>query len=134
VNKLKGRIVHIDSSEAMSLVEVDAGGDIFSSIVLETPQSATYLKCGNPIDILFKETEVSIAKNLGGQISIRNRIKSVIKNIECGEILAKITLDYKGKNIVSIITTKSAKRLELKVGETVDWLVKTNEVSLWHTT
>jgi molybdopterin-binding protein len=134
VNKLKGRIVNIDSSEAMSLVEVDVGGDIFSSIVLETPQSAPYLKCGNPIDILFKETEVSIAKNLSGQISIRNRIKSVIKKIECGEILAKITLDYKGRNIVSIITTKSAKRLELEIGETIDWLVKTNEVSLCHTT
>lgn len=130
MNKLAGTIVRIESSQHMSMVDIDVQGDIFTSIILETPQTAAYLTNGERIEVLFKETEVSIAKNLSGQISLRNRFKAVIKNVEKSNILAKIVLDYRGQQIVSIISTRSADRLELKPGDIVEWLVKTNEVSL----
>ena len=130
MNKLQGRIVHIESSQAMSIVEIDVQGDIFSAILLETPDSAAYLRPGNTVALLFKETEVSVAKNLSGLISIRNRVKSSIKKIESNDILTKIILDYQGQPIVSIISTKSARRLELKENDVIEWLVKTNEISL----
>ena len=133
MNKLAGIIVGIESSAEMSLVEVNVSGDIFTSIVLETPQTAPYLKVGNNITLLFKETEVSLAKDLAGRISLRNHFSSLIKKIELYQLLATITLDYQGQEIVSIITAKSANKLGLKENESVDWLVKTNEVSLWHT-
>ena len=50
----------------MSMVDIDVDGDVFSSIVLETPASAAYLKQGSSVTLLFKETEVSIGKNLSG--------------------------------------------------------------------
>ena len=130
MNKLKGKIVAIESSEAMSIVELDVKGDIFSAIVLETPQSADYLCVGQEIFLLFKETEVSIAENLSGLISLRNRIKSPIKNIDSQGILTKIILDYKGDDVVAIISSRSAKKLSLKNSEEVEWLVKATEVSL----
>ena len=131
MNKLTGKIVHIESSDTMSIVEVEVQTDIFCSILLETPHSASYLKTGREVTLLFKETEVSIAKNLSGLISLRNRIKAKIKRIEQEKILTKIILDYKGNDIVSIISTGSVQRLDLREGDEVEWLVKTNEVSLF---
>ncbi len=130
MNKLKGKIVRLESSDVMSIVEVDVKVDIFSAIVLETPQSADYLKIGREVSLLFKETEVSIAKNLSGLISLRNRFKAMIKKLEQEKILMKIILDYQGVEIISIISTGSAQRLDLKQDDEVEWLVKTNEISL----
>jgi molybdopterin-binding protein len=130
VNKLKGTIVGVQSSPEISMVEVDVSGDVFSAIVLENPASATYLKIGSKVEIVFKETEVSIAKNLSGLISIRNRFEATIKRVEKHEILTTIVLVYKMGEISSIISTKSVKRLDLKEGDQIEWLVKTNEVSL----
>jgi len=131
MNKLEGIIVDIESSQEMSIVEIDVSGDIFASVILETPRTAAYLKKGARITLFFKETEVSLAKDLSGLISLRNRFKSPIKKIEKNALLSTVTLNYRGKDIVSIITTKSVNRLGLKESEEVEWLVKTNEVSLW---
>lgn len=112
------------------MVDIDVDGDVFSSIVLETPLSAPYLKQGSSVALLFKETEVSIGKNLSGLISLRNRFKATIKRIEKSDILAKVFLNYKGKEIISIISSRSSQKLGLIDGDEVEWLVKTNEVSL----
>ncbi|MFH1245923.1 MAG: TOBE domain-containing protein [Candidatus Omnitrophota bacterium] len=130
MNKLSGKIIRIESSEHMSLVDIDVSGDVFCSVVLETPRTAAYLKVGRAITILFKENEVSIAKNLSGPISLRNRFYGVIQHIECSKILAKIILNYKNTRIISIITSRSVDKLALKKGDEIEWLVKTNEVSL----
>ena len=130
MNKLTGKIVLVESSSHMSMVDIDVSGDVFSSIVLETPASASYLKQGGSVTLLFKETEVSIAKNLSGQISLRNRFKATIKRIEKSDILTKVVLNYKAQEIISIISTRSSQKLRLADGDGVEWLVKTNEVSL----
>jgi len=85
---------------------------------------------GSNVTLLFKETEVSIGKNLSGLISLRNRFKGEIRRIEKSDILSKVFINYKGKEIVSIISTRSTQKLGLIDGDLVEWLVKTNEVSL----
>jgi molybdopterin-binding protein len=130
VNKLIGKIVLIESSSHMSMVDIDVEGDVFSSIVLETPASAPYLKQGSSVTLVFKETEVSIGKNLSGLISLRNRFNATINRLEKSQILTKVFLNYKSQEIISIISSRSAQRLGLIDGDNVEWLVKTNEVSL----
>ena len=130
MNKLSGKIIFIESSQHMSIVDAEVSGDIFSAIILETPATADYLKKEAEVTLLFKETEVSIAKNLSGQISLRNRFKAAVKKVDWSDILTKVTLSYKNTEIVSVISTRSAKRLDLKDKDEVEWLVKTNEVSL----
>jgi molybdopterin-binding protein len=130
MNNLAGTILNIQSSSEMSIIELAVNGDIFSAMVLETPFSASYLKVGNKVEIVFKETEVAIGKGLSGLVSIRNRFKGRIQSIEEHPLLTTIVLDYKGGAIASIISTKSAHRLNLKKTDEVEWLVKTNEVSL----
>jgi molybdopterin-binding protein len=130
VNKLIGKIIRIESSQHMSMVDIAVDDDVFSSIVVETPTTAPYLKQENPITLLFKETEVSIGKNLTGLISLRNRFKGTIQRLEKSDILTKVYIHYKAKEIISIISTRSAEKLSLGSGDEVEWLVKTNEVSL----
>ena len=130
MNKLKGKIVSIESSDNMSIIRVNVDGDVLSSIVLEGKKGPTHYKVKDTVTLLFKETEVGIAKDLSGMISLRNRFKSVITKIDKGPILAKITLNYKGQTIESVISAQSAVEMKLKAGDEVEWLVKTNEVTL----
>lgn len=130
MNKFKGTIVDIQSSDNISMIQVDVEGDKFSSIVLEGKKGPLNYKIKDNVTLLFKETEVGLAKDLTGMISLRNRFKAVIKKIDKGPILAKITLAYKNYTIESIISSQSASQMKLKDKEEVEWLVKTNEVTL----
>jgi molybdate transport system regulatory protein len=130
MNKLRGRITRIESNDHVSLVDVDVSGDIFTATLLETPDDAPYLKAGNVVDVLFKETEVSLAKGLTGLISLRNRVMTTVKLVRSGVILSEVVMDYRGQPISSIITTGSIKRLDIKPGDEVEALVKANEVTL----
>jgi len=130
MNILKGKIVDIQSSDMISLISVDVGGDVLSSIILEGKKGPLSYKKGEQVNLIFKETEVGIAKNLSGLISFRNRFAARIEKIEKGSVLAKIRLDYKGHRLEAIISTRSANDMKLKESESIEWLVKTNEVSL----
>ena len=130
MNKLKGKIVDIQSSDNISIIHVDVDGDVLSSIVLEGKKGPSNYKVKDSVTLLFKETEVGLAKDLAGMISLRNRFKAVITKIEKGTILAKITLSYKNHTLESIISSQSAKQMKLEIKDEVEWLVKTNEVTL----
>jgi molybdate transport system regulatory protein len=130
MNRLEGIITSVESSGNISLVELDVMGDTFAALMIETPQSNPLLRTGETVQLLFKETEVSIAKALSGGISCRNRPRCTVSAIEPSEILTKLTLDFRGVKIVSVITTRSAKALGLAVGDEVEGIVKANEISL----
>ena len=130
MNQIRASIVQIESAGHISLVDLESSGQHFSCVVIETPETASYLKIGNTVTLLFKETEVSIAKNWQGEISLRNRLEGTIKHIEKGIVLSKIVLDYLDTEITSIITTRSANKLALKTGEKVCGFIKANEVSI----
>lgn len=130
MNKLNGIVSAIEHNDTMALVDVMVEHVNFSAILLETPVTAKYLHIGELVTLLFKETEVSLAKNLQGELSLRNRVTATVVGIEMGEILSAITLNFLGKKLVSVITTRAVKRLQLKVGDAVEALVKANEVAL----
>jgi len=45
-------------------------------------------------------------------------------------LLSEVTLSFDGMRFVSIITTDSLKRLEIKTGDAVTALIKANEISI----
>ena len=130
MNKLTGIISKIQQSGAILLVDVNVDGHGFSAMLIESATQPEWLQPGNTIELVFKETEVSLAKNLSGMISMRNRMKCTILHIECGELLSKVSLQFQEYTITSAITTRSVNLLDLKIGDEVEALVKANEVSL----
>lgn len=129
MNRLPGRITAVEAAGQVRLVDVDVQGDTFSAILLDTGND---LRPGLAVILVFKETEVSLAKDLSGVISLRNRLASRVRAIDKGRVLSKITLDYLDREVVSVITTRSVERLDLKVGDAVEALVKANEMAILH--
>lgn len=130
MNVLKGIIAEIQSHEGISLVKVKSNTNIFSSIVLDTPNTADYLQENKAVKIIFKETEVIISKDLNPSISVQNQIACRIENIKKGVILSQLTLSIGEEKIQSIITSNACEQLDLKENQNVMALIKTNEVSL----
>lgn len=130
MNRITGKISQIQHSGAILLVDIDVDGHGFSAMLIESATQPEWMKTGNTIDIVFKETEVALAKNLSGIISMRNRMKCTVQHIEQGELLSKINLQFQKYQITSAITTRSVSALDLKVGDEVEALVKANEISL----
>lgn len=133
MNKLPGVITNIQQSGAILLVDADVNGHSFSALLIESASRPEWLQIGNTVDLVFKETEVSLAKNLSGQISLRNRMKCVVLEIIRGDLLCKIKMSFQDNTIYSAITTRSVDAFHLAVGDEVEALVKANEVSLMKT-
>ncbi len=131
MNILSGTIIEIKSHEGISLVKVRADeGIVFTSIVLDTTETTDYLKEGNSIKIIFKETEVIISKDMYLNISVQNRIPCIVQSIKTGVLLSQVNLLFGETLIKSIITNNACKQLELKEKDTITALVKTTEISL----
>jgi molybdopterin-binding protein len=135
MNTFTGEIAAITTEHNISLVKVLAAGQLFYSIILDTPDTSPWLKTGAPIRLLFKETEVMIALPASTplQISVRNQLPCHISSIISGTILCELTLTLPaGPKIRSIITRAACDALSLKENDRIIALIKTNEVSLAH--
>ena len=131
MNKYQGHIVKVESSGALSMISV-ARSDVVevSAIVIETPESASYLKEGGPISVLFKETEVILSNGNVAQIGIKNRVPGEVQKIEADVLLSKVTLQTPMGELEVIIASTELKSLGLLPGDPVTALIKINEVML----
>ena len=130
MNQLPGEIESIETKDNLSLVSVKVGTTILSAIVIKTPQTASYLKIGNPIQVIFKATEVTVGLGYVHHISLQNRLAGEVVAIESGQLLSRLALKTSVGMIFSIITTKAVNQLQLRVGSKIMAMVKTNEVML----
>lgn len=127
MNRLKASVVTQRHHEGLGYIEALCGEKTFKLLVFENQPNRND---GDTVHLIIKESEIAISKSEPYEISISNRLKSIIKNIKKGEILCEIELDFGGQSLVSIITIESAKRLALEVGDTVYALIKANEIYL----
>jgi molybdate transport system regulatory protein len=130
MNKLTGNITQIQQSGAILLVDVDVDNHRFSALLIESSTKPEWLQQGCTVNLVFKETEVSLAKNLSGLISMRNRMMCIVQKVERGELLSKITMQFRHHIITSAITTRAVDSLQITAGDEIEALVKANEISL----
>ena len=124
MNRLNGKIKLIHQAGGIVLTDVESCGYDFSVLVLYSLALPAWLQIGNEVNIIFKETEVSIGKNLSGLISMKNQLPCKIININRGELLSIIEMTFENEKVTSVITTRSADKLELKNGDTITALIK----------
>ena len=130
MNTLPGKIKDVSVSGSLSLAHIDVAGNLFSAIVIDTPETSSYLSPGKTVSVIFKETEVIIGTGKEHNVSLQNRLRGKIIEIESGDLLAKIVLDTAAGKVVSVITSQAVKKLGLKEGLEVTALIKTNEIML----
>jgi len=62
------------------------------------------------------------------RLSARNQLKGKVSNIKEGPVSTEVIIDINGTEVVSSITTTSAKSLDLKVGDEVSAVIKASSV------
>lgn len=131
MNQFKGKIQNIKAHNGIVLVELHAlNGIQLTSVIIESADTAKFIRLENEVKVLFKETEVMIGKGDVSTLSVRNKIPCTIVSLQSGEILSQIDLETEKTKIKSIITTNACKQLHLKTGDKVFALIKSNEISL----
>ena len=64
------------------------------------------------------------------ELSARNQLKGVVRDVNLGTIMAEVTVDIGGQEVVAAITRKSVERLALEAGLEVTVFVKATEVMI----
>jgi molybdate transport system regulatory protein len=64
-------------------------------------------------------------------LSARNQFKGKIVSVKSGAVMSEVILDIGGHQIVSLISTSSARRLKLKKGGTAVAVIKATEVIMY---
>ncbi|GHD57058.1 TOBE domain-containing protein [Jeongeupia chitinilytica] len=129
MNRIPATLTRVEHGAGMTLIEAEAaarsGLPLVATIVGEVA-----LTVGAAVVLACKETEVALAKHLSGEISLRNRHGARVVGLDSGSVLTRVQLDWHGQRIASVITTGSAQRLGLRIGDDVEWLVKANEMAV----
>ncbi len=130
MNIFKGNIEAVNVNGELSIITIRVNPISFTAIVIDTPVTAPYLKQGNPIKVIFKETEVIIGIGSVEGISLRNKLFGKVLSIESDNLLSKLIIQTEIGEITSIITSNSVKRLKIEIGTEVCAMIKTNELLL----
>jgi len=64
------------------------------------------------------------------KLSARNQLQGIVRHVELGAVMAEVTVDVDGQQLVSAITRSSAERLGLAEGRPVTVFIKATEVLL----
>ncbi|ACF44208.1 TOBE domain protein [Pelodictyon phaeoclathratiforme BU-1] len=127
MNKLSVLITGIDQRESLCFLELNASGIELGMLLFDLQP---FFRKGCRVNVLFKETEVALAKGLMGETSFSNSFPAAVTKIRAGSLLAEITLQCSAGEIVSIITAKAAERLGLQEKDDVTVLIKASQLSL----
>ena len=131
MNNFEGFIKTVHVNGNLSIVDIEVTSDILmKAIIIDTPETASYLKSNAKVSILFKETEVIIGLGDQSGISLQNKIPAVITCVESGNLLCKLDLKSDAGVFTAIISAAAAAALNLKVEDEVTAMIKLNEVML----
>lgn len=130
-NRLAGQIIEIDMLGSIALIDVSVGTRRFSASLVSNVQELATWKVGQEVQLRFNEMEMAIAKELSGQISLRNRFPGIITGLEPGKILTRVRFFMDGIALSAVITSRSAVALALTLGDQIEGLVKSNEMQLF---
>ena len=120
-------IKKINSIDNLNIVEFDFHGLTLKMMSLDLNAD---VQVGKKVKLSVKPTNISIAKNLIGEISLSNQIVATIENLENGQLLSSISLKVHNTILESIITVDSSKRMNLQIGESVTILIKASNLSI----
>jgi len=131
MNTLKGKIYNIQTSEGITLVDIRIGDDEFSSLIINSESTDEYISVGNEVNMLFKETEISV-KNYHERHNKKrqNKIITKVEAINKGVILSELKFRYNSNLVTVIILTRLLDELEPKIGEKAILILRTQEILL----
>lgn len=127
MSKFIATIKKIQSIDNLNIVEFDFCGLTLKMMSLDLNDD---VEIGKKVKLSVKPSNISIAKNLSGEISLSNKIVATIQSLENGQLLTSVILKINDTLLESIITVDSSKRMNLQIGEVVTILIKASNLSI----
>lgn len=127
MSQIIATIKKINSIDNLNIVEFDFNDITLKMMSLDLNEN---IKINKKVKLNVKPSNVILAKNLEGEISLSNRLVAIIEDIENGKLLSSITLKINTTILESLITVDSSKRMNLKKGEEVIVLIKASNLSI----
>ena len=127
MSQIIATIKKIHNIDNLNIVEFDFFGKTLKMMSLDLNKN---VQIGKKVKLAVKPTNISIAKNLFGEISLSNQLVVNIKSIENGQLLSSIILEVNATIFESIITADSSKRMNLQKNEQVTILIKASDLSI----
>jgi len=130
MNQLPATVSGVTATDGIALVDVRVGEFSCTAMLVGEPAPADRYPVGRSVMLAFKELEVSLAKRLSGEISLRNRLSCRVTALHEGELLTRVDLLFGQHPLSALITSRSAHQLTLSPGDLVEALIKANEMTL----
>ncbi len=127
MNYIRGAIEGIESMETLNLVRFSVGSEQLKMISLELDEQMVE---GAEVLLGAKATNIAIAKDIQGELSISNQLHSRVLSLQMGKLLCKVDFEYMGQKLQSVITRDSALRMQLQSGDQIIALIKSSELSV----
>jgi len=127
MNTYKGVISGINSQDSFRQIDLDVNGVTVKVITLELDGR---FRVKTMVRLLFKESEVVIAKNRTGMLSIENRYPGVITAIAAGEVFSEIIMDSPLGPITALIGRSAQDSMKLEIGDRVQAFIRSNEIAI----
>ncbi len=127
MNKIDATLTVIEHSQGISVVSFGSSNQHLKMMSLDLDES---MKVGVKVRLGVKASSISIAKNLRGELSIANQLKSTVVSVNNGTLLSSVKLRFGDFILESIITSESSKRLDLQENDAVIALIKSSDLSI----
>jgi molybdopterin-binding protein len=127
MSKLIATIKKINNIDNLNIVEFEFLGTTLKMMSLDLSSN---IQIGKKVRLSVKPSNISIAKNFTGEISLSNQLVAIIQNIENGKLLSSVSLKISDFLLESIITVDSSKRMNLQIGDEVKILIKASNLSI----
>lgn len=125
MSQIIATIKNIRNVDSLNIVEFGFYNHTLKMVSLNLSKQISINK---KVQLSIKPTNILIAKNLQGEISISNQLKAKIAKVENGELLSSILLKVEDTILESIITVDSSKNMNLIEDEEVLILIKASDL------
>ncbi len=126
MNKIPAIVTNIESNDILNIVSFGFENYNLAMMCLEVGN----LHVNDKVVLSVKPSSVAIGKDFNGSLSYSNQLVGQIKKVDMGDLLCALYVDVKGVIIKSIITKKSALRMNLTCEDNVTCIIKASNLSI----
>ena len=131
-NRLAATVQAVTTGPTMTTVVARlAGGQRVTAAITSDAADDLDLQRGQAVEVLIKSTEVSVALDDVGRMSIRNLFPGIVAAVDHGEVMTTVKIEIAGDDLLTAaITRESAEELGLQPGVAVTAMIKSTDVAV----
>ena len=129
-NQIQGTIEFLQKDRINASIGIKLkSGTLLVSMITNEATNALNLSVGDDVVAIFKSTNVLLSPSSDLKISARNAIDGVIENITKENVNSEVIVNIgDDEKITAVITSDAIDQLDLKNGDSITAIIKSNDV------